>query len=115
MQKYIRKAKFPFTHSQTNNTRLTLVDLRSGNLVDGVRLIVVDVVEDTRLSAAVQLGTDNAFGVVGAAARNLEVDALGVHLGLALLAGLVQSDLLVAEDVVTGGDGFGDGNLPERA
>lgn len=96
-------------------SRLPLVHLRAGDLVDRTGLIVVNVVQDTSVSAAVQLCAQSALWVVGAPASDLQVNALGVHLGLALLAGRVQSDLLVAEDVVAGGNGVGDGDLPQRA
>lgn len=49
---------------------------------------------------------------VGAAARDLDVDALGVVLGAVLVVGRVQGNDLVAQDVVAGGDAAGDGDGP---
>lgn len=113
ISKYIQKEISPSPFQQ--QPYLTLVRLRSRDLVHRAGLIVVDVVKNTRLRAAVQLSANNTLGVVGASARDLEVDALGVHLGAAFAAAAVESDLLVAEDVVSSGDGVGDGDLPERA
>lgn len=86
---------------------------------DGVAgdVTTVDVVLDTGISSLVEGGTSNAVstvsaGVGGARAGDLNVDALGVGLGAVLLAGGVESDDLVAEDVVAGCERLGDGEGP---
>lgn len=69
---------------------------------DGVaRLAFVDVEEDSSIGPLVQAGAWNAGrGRDGSAARNLQVQALGVHLGAVVLLTAVQGDDLVADDVV---------------
>lgn len=86
---------------------------------DGVAgdVTTVDVVLDALVGGGVEGGAGNAVGaaaagVGGARASDLDVDALGVVLGAVLLAGGVQGDDLVAEHVVTGGEGLGDGEGP---
>jgi hypothetical protein len=86
---------------------------------DGVAgdVTTVDVVLDASIGGLVEGGTGNAVsavgaGVGGARAGDLNVDALGVGLGAVLLAGGVEGDDLVAEDVVAGGERLGDGEGP---
>lgn len=87
---------------------LGVIELRARNGVGGVLLIVVDVVQDAGVVALVELSGDGALRGLGAAAADLQVDALGVELGAALLEALVEGDDLVAEDVVSGLDVGGD-------
>jgi len=63
-------------------------------------------------SYLVQASTSNtAAWLSSARALNLEVDALGVRLSAVGLASSVQSDDLVADNVVAGGD-VGEGEVP---
>ena len=86
---------------------------------DGVArdVTTVDVVLDTSIGGLVEGGAGNAVsavgaGVGGAGASDLNVDTLGVGLGAVLLAGGVEGDDLVAEDVVASGQRLGDGEGP---
>lgn len=87
------------------------VESRAGDLVAGV-VAAVDVVLDTGVGGGVQGGTDNALRGVGATAGDGDVQALGVVLGTVLGTSTVESDGLVAEDVVAGGEGGRDGDGP---
>lgn len=86
---------------------------------DGVAgdVTTVDVVLDASVSSLVKGSSSNAVstvgaGVGGAGAGDLNVDALGVGLGAVLLAGGVEGDDLVAEDVVAGCERLRDGEGP---
>lgn len=86
---------------------------------DGVAgdVTTVDVVLDALVGGLVKGGAGNAVsavgaGVGGARASDLNVDTLGVGLGAVLLAGGVEGDDLVAEDVVASGERLGDGEGP---
>lgn len=83
----------------------------AGDLVAGV-VAAVDVVEDAGVGVLVQGRAEGALGVVGAAAGDLDVQALGVVLGAVLLARAVERDGLVAEDVVAGSERRGDVHGP---
>ena len=72
----------------------------------------VDVEEDTGVGGSVQLGADNTLGLLGAAASDLDVQALRVVLGTVLLASSVQRNDLVAEDVLAGSEALGDSDGP---
>lgn len=72
----------------------------------------VDVEQDALVLGRVQLGADGALGVVGAAARDLDVHALRVVLGAALGPSAVQRDGLVSEDVLARGERGGNGDAP---
>lgn len=85
---------------------------RSGELVRRVRLIIVDVVVNTRVGGRVELVGGSTAGDLRARARDLEVDALGVELGTADIVGGVKGKNLVAENVVARLDVAGDLNLP---
>ena len=90
--------------------------LRTGDGVAG-DVTTVDVVLDAGISGLVKGSASNAVsavgtGVGGARAGDLNVDALGVGLGAVLLAGGVESDDLVAEDVVARSERLGDGEGP---
>lgn len=74
--------------------------------------VVVEVELDTGIVRLVEAGTGNTSGDIGTAGLNLEVEALGVVLGTVLLASGVESNDLVTEDVVTGLERGGDGDLP---
>ena len=87
------------------------VESRAGDLVARV-VAAVDVVLDTGVGGGVQGGTDNALRGVGATAGDGDVQALGVVLGTVLGTSTVESDGLVAEDVVAGGEGGRDGDGP---
>ena len=72
---------------------------------DGVRSErAVDVEENTFVLRGVESGALDAGGGGAPAARHLKVEALRVVLRAVLLAGAVQGDDLVAEDVEAGGD-----------
>ena len=80
----------------------------------------VDVVLDAGISGGVEGGASDAVSAVGARvggarAGDLNVDALGVGLGAVLLPGGVESDNLVAEDVVARGERLGDAEGPLEA
>ncbi len=74
---------------------------------------VVDVDEDTGVVGFVQLHARGAGSeLVGAGARDLEVDALRVILRAILLVRRMQRDDLVTKDVVARGHGLGDRDGP---
>jgi len=81
------------------------------HLVVGV-VAAVDVDLDTRIGGCVELVSGDTLGVLGAGTSNLQVNALGVVLGAVLLAGGVEGDDLVAENVVAGSDRAGDSDRP---
>lgn len=87
------------------------VQSRARDLVARV-VTAVDVVLDTGVGGSVQGGTDNTLRGVGATASDGNVQALGVVLGTVLGTSTVESDGLVAEDVVAGGEGGRDGDGP---
>ena len=86
---------------------------------DGVAgdVTTVNVVLDASVRRGVEGGAADTVsavgaGVGGAGASDLNVDTLGVGLGAVLLAGGVESDDLVAEDVVARGERLGDADGP---
>lgn len=83
-------------------------DLGTGDGVAGG--VVVEVEQDTGVGGLVESGGLDAGGLVGAATGDLDVHALGVHLGTTLAVALVQGDDLVAEHVVAGSQVAGDGD-----
>ena len=90
--------------------------LGAGDRVAG-DVTTVDVVLDALIGSLVESGAGNAVSTVrtrvgGARASDLNVDTLGVGLGAVLLAGGVEGDDLVAEDVVASGQRLGDGEGP---
>lgn len=87
-----------------------LNDGTAGNGVVGVG--GPDVEDDTGLVGGQELGASNAGEGGGARASDLKIDTLGVRLGAVGLAGGVQGQDLVAEDVVAGGDIGGDADGP---
>lgn len=84
---------------------------RAGNGVGRERLVEVE--EDTRVGGSVE-GSEVATTAdsLAATASNLEVDALGVGLSTVGLASRVKTDDLVSENVFTGLEVLGDGELP---
>lgn len=62
----------------------------------------VEVEVDALVVRGVQGGSQGALGLLGAAAGDLEIDALGVVLGAVGVPGRVEGDDLVAQDVVSG-------------
>jgi len=77
----------------------------------------VDIVLDAGVGGSVEGGATDTVstigaGVSGAGAGDLNVDTLRVGLGAVLLAGGVESDDLVAEDVVAWGERLGDADGP---
>ena len=93
--------------------RLTSPDSGAG---DGVGVeSLVEVEEDTGVLSGVDTDQRLAGGSGAAAASDLEVDALGVSLGTVGLSTGVESEDLVAEDVVAGGEAGGDLNSPGEA
>lgn len=86
------------------------LDSRAGNRVAGEGS--EDVELDTRVVGSVEAGSGSTTTEPsGSRALNLEVDALGVCLGAVGLAGCVQRDDLVANDVVAGSN-VREGNVP---
>ncbi|GJC98596.1 hypothetical protein ColKHC_07422 [Colletotrichum higginsianum] len=75
-------------------------------------LLLADGDEDTGVGRGVEGSTLGTGGELRAGAGNLDVEALGVVLGAVLLAGGVESNDLVAPDVLAGLQGGGDGDLP---
>lgn len=92
--------------------RGTRVESRTGDHVGGEGL--VDVEEDTRVVLLVESGTLGAAGgqVIGTRASDLKVHALRVVLGTVGGASTVESNDLVAEDVLARSDAGGDGGDP---
>lgn len=86
------------------------VGSRAGDGVSGQGGVDVD--EDAILSGSVELGTLDTGGSGSTGTGDLEVEALGVVLGAILLLSAVESDELVTEDVVAGGDGGRDLDHP---
>ena len=83
----------------------TRVELWTWNWVlIGGRELLVDVEEDTRVALLVQLSTSDTSWVGGTAASDLEVDALWVWLGTTITVTLVESDGLVAQDIIAWGN-----------
>ncbi|KAI6754104.1 hypothetical protein HG530_013280 [Fusarium avenaceum] len=74
--------------------------------------VVVEIEDDTLLGGSVQRSTGNTGGLLSTGTSDLEVEALGVVLGTVLLASSVESNDLVTEDVRTGLEAGGDGDLP---
>ena len=72
----------------------------------------VDVEQDALVVGLVELRARDALRLVGAAACDLEVHALRVVLRAVGLVAAVQRDDLVAQDVLSWRDGFGDGKRP---
>jgi hypothetical protein len=80
---------------------------------DGVAgRVVVEVEHDTLLGGSVQGSTGNTGGLLSTGTSNLEVEALRVVLGTVLLSSGVESNDLVTEDIRTGLEAGGDGDLP---
>lgn len=79
---------------------------RAGDVVGGEGLVDVD--EDTRVGLSVQGLAQGAGGGDSAGARDGQVEALGVVLGTVRVLSRVQSNNLVAPDVVAGGQVLGD-------
>lgn len=87
---------------------LTAEELRTRHRVgSGTR---VDVEHDTLVSGGVEVGTKSSARASRAVTADDKVEALRVALSSVLLAGGVQGDELVAEDVVAGSDGSRDGH-----
>ena len=72
----------------------------------------MSVEEDTVVLGSVESRSESSLGAGSSGTGDLDVDALGVVLGAVLLAGRVETDDLVAQDVVAVGDGLGDGGRP---
>jgi hypothetical protein len=92
---------------------LDRLDIRAGDVVRVERSVEVE--QDTRVSGGVELGEVATVEGLGTASSDLEVDALRVSLGTIGLAGRVEANDLVAENVVTGLEVLGDGELPGEA
>jgi hypothetical protein len=88
----------------------TVEQSRSRDLVLGV--VTVDADLDTRVGGSVELVSRSTLGGSGTGSGNLDVDALGVVLSTVLLAGRVESDDLVTENVLARGDALGDRHGP---
>lgn len=90
---------------------LDRLDGRAGDGVGRERLVEVE--EDTRVGRGVEGGevATTADGLA-ATASDLEVDALGVGLSTVGLASRVKTNDLVSENVVSGLEVLGDGELP---
>lgn len=86
------------------------VQSRAGHLVAGEGGVGVE--EDAGVVGSVQLSSEDTLGVISSRAGDLNVEALGVVLGTVLGASTVHGNNLVAEDVVAGGEGGGDGSGP---
>lgn len=87
-----------------------------GGTGDGVGGEVgVKVEDDAVLGLGVERGTGGTVGQLGAGAGDLQVEALGVVLGTVRVLGRVESDDLVADDVVTGLERRGDGDVVGEA
>lgn len=87
-----------------------------GRAGDGVLNVAdVGVEEDARVSGSVEGGTGNTSGGAAAAAVDAEIHALGVILGAVGIGSTVESNDLVAEDVVSGLEVGGDLNEPAVA
>jgi hypothetical protein len=89
---------------------LDALDIRAGDIVRAELSVEVEL--DTGVLSGVELGEVTTAESPGAATSDLEVDALGVGLGTVVLASGVKTDDLVSEDVVTGLEVLGDGELP---
>lgn len=72
----------------------------------------VDVHLDAGAVGLVERSASNTLGLVGAGARDHQIEALRVVLGTALSLRAVQGNQLVTQHVLAGGDGFGDLNEP---
>lgn len=73
---------------------------------------MVDVKLDAGVGGSVELGANNTIGLLGTAAGNLNVDALGIVLGTVLLGSGVERNDFVAEDVLARGKVLGDSHGP---
>lgn len=83
---------------------------------DGVgREVGVDVEDNALVTLGVERSTGGTVGELSAGAGNLEVEALGVVLGTVRVLGRVEGDDFVADDVVAGLEGGGDGDVPAEA
>lgn len=92
---------------------LDRLDIGAGNVVRGELLVEVE--QDTRVGGGVELGEVATVEGLGTTSSDLEVDALRVSLSTIGLAGGVEANDLVAENVVTGLEVLGDGELPGEA
>jgi hypothetical protein len=95
----------------------SLLDRSNGRAGDGVGVErLVEVEENTGVGGSVEGGevTATAEGL-GAAASDLEVNALGVGLSTVGLIGRVKADDLVSENVVAGLEVSGNSELPGEA
>lgn len=92
---------------------LDRLDIGAGDIVRGELLVEVE--KDTGVGGSVELGEVATVEGLGAASSDLEVDALRVSLGAVGLAGGVEANDLVAENVVTSLEVLGDGELPGEA
>jgi hypothetical protein len=89
---------------------LDALDIRAGDIVRVELSVEVEL--DARVLSGVELGEVTTAESPGAATSDLEVDALGVGLGTVVLASGVKTNDLVSENVVTGLEVLGDGELP---
>lgn len=74
----------------------------------------VDVEEDTGVGLGVQGSTQSTVGQLSAVTSDLEVDTHGVVLSTIRVLGGVEGNDLVAENVVAGLQGRGDGDVPSE-
>lgn len=88
----------------------TGVQGRSGDVIRVEGLVNVD--EDARVVLAVELGTQSTLGGGISTTGDLQVETLGVALSAILVTGRVQSNDLVAQDIVSGSNIAGDGDGP---
>lgn len=86
---------------------------RAGHLVAAQGAVGVE--ENARVVGGVELRGDDALGVLGAGAGDLDVEALRVVLSTVGGSGAVHGDDLVAEDVVARGQGGGHRRGPDVA
>ena len=104
----------PRLETTCRNRRERLLDalnIRAGDIVRAELSVEVEL--DTGVIRGVELGeVTTAAESLGATASDLEVDALGVGLGTVGLASGVKTDDLMSENVVTGLEVLGDGELP---
>lgn len=90
--------------------RRTAPNRRAGDGVAGQLLVDAD--EDTWIGGLVESGRGLTTRLGASGSCDLQVDALWVVLGSVLVAGGVQADDLVAEDVIAAGQAAWDGGSP---
>ena len=104
----------PRLETTCRNRRERLLDalnIRAGDIVRAELSVEAEL--DTGVIRGVELGeVTTAAKSLGATTSDLEVDALGVGLGTVGLASGVKTDDLMSENVVTGLEVLGDGELP---